>query len=109
MSGKEEVKEDLDLEFTDMLGPKVLFGTTTGTLGFLMNINEKQFFILERMQDAISSVIKGIGGFRYALRCASLNFMFYQPIYLFCCFLDFFKLYALCSCFHDEAFCFIKS
>ncbi|CAL5227828.1 g10856 [Coccomyxa viridis] len=46
--------------------PTVLFGTINGTIGVLASLPQEQFKFMERLQDCLRRVIKGVGGFSHA-------------------------------------------
>ncbi|CAK0750170.1 hypothetical protein CVIRNUC_001969 [Coccomyxa viridis] len=46
--------------------PTVLFGTINGSIGVLASLPQEQFKFLERLQECLRRVIKGVGGFSHA-------------------------------------------
>jgi len=45
--------------------PTLLFGTVNGSVGVLASLNQEQYTFFSKLQNALSQVIKGVGGLRH--------------------------------------------
>jgi len=46
--------------------PTLIFGSVNGVIGIIASLPQAQFELLQKLQNALTSVIKGIGGFSHS-------------------------------------------
>eukprot|EP01135_Chromosphaera_perkinsii_P006121 Nk52_evm1s407 gene=Nk52_evmTU1s407 len=60
-------------ESEDPVVPKLLFGTVNGVIGVMASLSQKKFSFLSQVQEKLSSVVKGVGGFKHSAWRSFIN------------------------------------